>query len=305
MIRQTSYTLDQVYPALAIVEDQQPPVYEPVPLKDDDDPETAAPNAGSPVPVTTTVVGIYRLLKSVGGWTGQFRGLKTAMILHFCTGILSVAVASIPFVPYLVGSLVAQLLLVQLSTAWLHIVISSRENNVSLFRRLPPFAKAFKATALPIFLYWAATSATYEASRLVGYLLSLPMWSFDAPDKVPEMKESDLWKVGPVALVSLVMWAVVLVPVQVLLVRVQASLLPADEDTIVAFDRSFGGAVDPAIVSGKGYVDIKNAFNTFPRSSWIRIFFLRIKIFLLTLGLFAIFYGAVVSITLIGGFFLA
>ncbi len=52
--------------------------------------------------------------------------------------------------------------------------------------------------------------------------------------------------------------------------------------------------MEPAIVGGKGYVTWRNALKTFPRSSWVRLYVLYLKAFLVTWGVY--FLWAVVVI---------
>lgn len=97
-----------------------------------------------------------------------------------------------------------------------------------------------------------------------------------------------VWK----SLLTLVVFAACLlllvIPAHTILVRVQASLLPPDEDTIVPFDRSFGGHVEPAVITGKGYVDFMTAWRTFTRESWIRLYKLLGKIVLAVMAAYCL-----------------
>ena len=67
----------------------------------------------------------------------------------------------------------------------------------------------------------------------------------------------------------------------------QASLLPPDEDTIIPFDRTYGGTLEPAVV-GRGYVSVGDALRTFPRASWVRVYVLHAKIFAAVLLAYAV-----------------
>jgi len=73
-----------------------------------------------------------------------------------------------------------------------------------------------------------------------------------------------------IALVIILSFLLVL-PANVALTRVQASLLNDSEETIVPFDRSFGGKVVPEIVGGSGVVSIVDAWRTFDWSSRLRL----------------------------------
>jgi len=124
----TSYTLGHIYPALAMVEDPQPPAYEPVSLAEEAEEAPAAATtaaAGGPTSATAHLRAVNRLLYSIAGWRSSFRGLLCAVVITLLTWLAAAVFAAIPFVPVFVGILLASLALVQLHTAWVHIVISN------------------------------------------------------------------------------------------------------------------------------------------------------------------------------------
>jgi hypothetical protein len=79
-------------------------------------------------------------------------------------------------------------------------------------------------------------------------------------------------------------------PADVTLTRVQASLLPDAEETIVPFDRSFGGKVIPEIVGGSGVLSMLDAWKSFDWSSRIRLVKAYAKIYALQI-LVSFFFG--------------
>jgi hypothetical protein len=224
---------------------------------------------------------LHRLLLSVAGWRANFRGIWASVAYGFAISLATGIFTAIPFVPGFVGVIIANLVLVQLSTAWVHIVISP-PNPAPFWRRLPPFNKTFHATALPVTIYAVAYILSLEVPELIASLLGFANFHPTNPIAFPDPNQYDrhsVWKGLIVVLVSFAVWALVYMPALVILVRVQASLLPPDEDTIIPFDRTYDGTIEPAVVSGKGYVTTKDAIRTFPRSSWIRIYLLQAKIF--------------------------
>ena len=274
----TSYTLMSVYPTLAIVEDPNPPAYERVSLSDNvDDPEAPGSPSGSHM-ITSSFRSIHRLLQENGGFRSHFRGFVCAIVISLGKGFVSGLFEAIPFVPAFVGTIVAMLALVQFYTAWVHIVITPLDNR-PFYKRLPPFGKAFEATVIPIAIYGAAQLITATSVFLLAAILGLPLWTPSHPNEVPKFEAAHAWKTLIVAIVAIVLTLGLIYPAHVVLVRVQASLLPPDEDAILPFDRSFGGTIEPAVVSGKGYATWTNALKTFPRSSWIRLYKLMAKSF--------------------------
>lgn len=280
---QVSYTLGSLFPILAMVENPNPPAYERVALNDDADDSEAAPLADgaesvAPKPVSASLRALNRLLYSVGGWRGSFRGISCAFAYAVAVSIAGSFIGAFPFVPSFVGTLLAGLALVQLPAAWAHIVMTP-SNPAPWYRRLPPLKRTFEATCFPTLAVWLASTLASEVPRGIAYLTHLPIWDPTDPNDIPTYHWSDSWKGSLMAITSLAIYVFAFVPAYVVLVRVQASLLPPEEDTIVAIDRSFGNTVEPAIVGGKGFVTMKDAIRTVSRESWIRIYLLQAKVF--------------------------
>ena len=78
------------------------------------------------------------------------------------------------------------------------------------------------------------------------------------------------------------MHLLVVLPSEVALVRVQASLLSPEEQTIIPFDATFQGKVQAAVVDGKGFVSMRDALSTFSRASWVRLYKMYLKVFLIS-----------------------
>ncbi|KAK0645558.1 hypothetical protein B0T16DRAFT_492685 [Cercophora newfieldiana] len=283
------YTLGSIFPTLAIVEDPNPPAYEPVALDEgaaDQGPAAPIPSK----PITASLRATQRLLSGVAGWRSYFRGIACAFVLGIAEATLGdIFKKFLPLIP--IGALLAQLALTQLGAAWTHIVISSPSDR-RFYRRLPPFKKTFEATCFPILSVWLANTITILVPTLIGKALGIPLPGH--PQEDPKLGAGDLWKPTVMGLVAIALQLLAVVPANVLLVRVQASLLPPDEDTIVPFDRSFQGKVEPAIVGGKGFVSMRDALATFPTASWVRLYKLYAKILGVTIAAYGILLAVVV-----------
>ncbi len=275
-----------------MIEDPSPPAYEPVPLRDDAQSKDAvaplvAPLAdegarGSGTPATTASLRTtHRTLYGISGWRSYFRGIGCWIALH--TGITFVYGMTGPLLPSFFAATICALAFVQLYTAWVHIVISAPSPK-PFWRRLAPFGKTFRATALPVMLYFLALEVSSFAPRNVGRILGLPEWDPNMPGTVPKGDPNDIWRALVVFVVAAVFHICLVIPAHVVLTRVQASLLPEEDETIVPFDRSFQGKLEPAIVGGKGYISITDAWKTFSRASWVRLIKLYVKIFLVGLA---------------------
>lgn len=332
------YTFGGVLPTLAMIEDPHASsrYVELSPSLDDDEDDEDAEHAefenaggrnkpratsgglGSPsaaaaaaddegVVVTSSVRATLRHLYRLGGWRALFRGLFCAWVVSVATAMVGAIVSTVPFVPFLVGTLVANLALVQLHTAWVHIVVSTRPVSLAFWRRMPAFRRTFDATKYVVLVQWLATTLTQYLPFGVAWLVGVPQAALnlynpnptDDDDSDPngggpqEQQPIAIWKHFIILATVIVCILCIQVPAVVAIVRVQASILPPEEDTVVPFDRSFGGTVEPAVINGSASVSIPNALRTFSRDSWVRLYKLMAKVIALTIALF-ILIGAVI-----------
>lgn len=290
------YTLSHVYPTLAAVEDPLP-AYEALPLNDDGTPKTdnePVRTAQPGKPITASIRATNRLIRSLGGWLANFRGLGYGLLIGMVTLMTTGVLSSLPFVPVRIAHLIALLALSPFATTWTHLVITGPSTK-SFAQRIPSVKKVYVANWFPTFLLWAAAHAAVVFPELLAEAIGLRIRDPNDPNQIggKPMNGSDLGKVICVAGFSLALQAVLVIPAHAALTRVQASLLPADEDPIVPFDRSFAGRVEPEVVTGKGFATFGAALKTIPRASWLRIYMLRIKVFFLSMAVYFVL-GAVV-----------
>ena len=215
----------------------------------------------------------------------------------FCA-IFSRFLPPIPILSAGVSTLLASLALVQLSTAWVHIVMTTKSGR-HFWQRLPPFKKTFNATARPVLLYWLAYQLCVWVTIALALVLDLELPGVWRPVELgdfdpAEPRDGDAWRATLLAIVTLLWVAFIQLPAQVILIRVQASLLPVEDDTIVPFDRSFQGKVEPLVVGGKGYVGIVDAWKTFSRAAWRRLIILSTKIIVVAVAIYALMIIAIV-----------
>lgn len=283
-----NYSLKLVYPVLAIIENENPPAYEPVSLDDDGASLPEMPIATGPKPldatpgshtITGSVRNIHRLLRANGGFRAYVRGLACLIaqgFLHLmCVGFFA---SVLGYSGALVGGLISALALVQFSTAWVHIVIS-KPSELHFWSRLPEYQRTVRATWRPIVIYQLATQFAGFVPWFLSIILhfKVPRYEPGKPSEVPQNHGAE-WKV-PLMFVASVLTAIfVTVPAYVVLVRVQASLLPEEDETIIPFDRSFQGKVEPAVIGGKGWVSVRDAWSTFSRAAWRRLIVLYVKV---------------------------
>ncbi|CAI4210699.1 unnamed protein product [Parascedosporium putredinis] len=293
-----AYTVSNVYPLLAIVEDENaPPGYRPLSLEDpvpgaDADADAEAPRAAD-VPITSSLRRTHALLQSTGGWRASFRGIVPFFVYGLLYSIIGhpLAIALGPILsPFAI--IIAALVTVQFSTVWVHVVLTP-SSSVSWWRRLPPFASTFRAVALPTVITMLASVASVYIPALIGLAAGLPFFS---PDRKPEIPSDTKTAVITVVVIlsTLALQLVLTLPTLAILFRIQASLLSPDEDTIIPFDRSFGGRLEPAVVGGKPFASVRDAWASLSRPALRRIIIVFAKVygvnfvFWLALGAFVV-----------------
>jgi hypothetical protein len=74
-------------------------------------------------------------------------------------------------------------------------------------------------------------------------------------------------------------------PANVTLVRIEASILPEEDDTIVPFDRTFGGKVVSQMMGGTGKVSFLEAWRSFNWEARRRLIKLFVKGFFVIMGM--------------------
>lgn len=276
------YTLNNLFPTLTMIEDPEPPAYEPLATSADgpEDPTLEAAAAAPPesaVPITSSLRLMHRLVHSIGGVRSNFRGfwcgLVTAIAMSALEGFFKALIPGRVFSD-LVAMLPAMLLTLPLSTAWTHIAIS-QPKAVPWYKRLPGMKKTFNAMWRPTCIVWAAAMIATGVPRALFILLGLDSL---VDGRNPPSGSQAIWKSVLVCIVGLVLSLGLVVPASVLFTRIQASLLPVEDEPILAFDRSFGGSVEPEVVGGKGYASLADAWKSFSKDSWWRLVKLYIKV---------------------------
>lgn len=286
------YTFNNVFPVIAMIEDPSPPAYEPVSLNADNE-SLAEDNAAAAADesarggqdtraISSSFRALHRTLYGIAGLKSYFRGFACWIALTVSTLFVYSIVSAVPFIPAIVAAMISALALVQLYCAWLHVVITAPSEK-RFYQRLPPFKKAFQACALPTVLYFIALEIHSFLPQLLFRALGVTTWDPKNPSQVPQADPHDTWKLLIVFIVSITTTIFITIPAHVVLTRTQASLIPEEDETIVPFDRSFQGKLEPAIVGGRGYVTIKDAWQTFSRASWVRLVKLYLKIFAVSL----------------------
>ncbi|KAF2659922.1 hypothetical protein K491DRAFT_688781 [Lophiostoma macrostomum CBS 122681] len=217
-------------------------------------------------PITSSIRGTIRHLVSEAGRFSRWRGIKALFLYQISTSLV-VNILN-PIIPYaipgrfVVLSAATGALLANLHATWTHKVISMPSDK-SFWQRVVPRSQ-WKKLALPAAV---ESSAKYVSMYIAqGFIVLLGLGSIDKDDmtayKTGDWVSLALRGLSVLAiLLSCVLFIVL--PAVVTLIRVEASILPEDQDTIVPFDRTFGGKVVPQILGGTGCVGFLDAWRSF------------------------------------------
>ena len=231
-------------------------------------------------PITSKLRTAVKHLTAQGGRLARFRGLHVSIIYHaLSTGLVSLLTGgSHSLLIRSAVAIVVAIALSRLQMTWTHIVISAPSTK-RWWRRFPS-VKAGKNIVIPTAIWATAVQAAcYIPHTLflqVRDQLQNPSAYGNNVETVQKIALGELFMIGLIAVGSVLL---IVIPADVTLKRVQASMLPEEDESIVPFDRTFAGKVVPAIVGGTGCVSMLDAWKTFDRSARIRLIKLYVKIF--------------------------
>ena len=296
-----SYTFGHLIPTLCMVESPETTAYMPVdslaaasepPAYEEEEDGTPKTTNDPEIllvqnkPVTASLRATMKHLRARAGYWSRFRGLTLYIIWNFSVGLITSLLA--PMFGYNrifvgVAAVLAQLIAARIHMTWIHVVISEPSPK-RWYQRIPPFNTWLKIA--PAVTLWALST------QIVAVLPMLVCGSFGSlkhmkdPEYNPDKK--DLYAVGAQGFfgmfLMLALYIALQIPATVTMVRVAASMLPEDDETIVSFDRTFGGKTTPAIVGGQGKIGLVEAWRSFPWASRIRLLKLVGKVALIVMA---------------------
>ncbi|OAT10101.1 hypothetical protein BDBG_05782 [Blastomyces gilchristii SLH14081] len=266
------YTYGTVVATLAVVEDPHPDIYERI--RDSPDDSSKTTNAVRPgpdvalerlFPVTSTLRSAILHLRARAGPWSRFRGLGIYMCLVISRSILS------QFFTFGRGNDLSHPLhsFGVLPPKWFPPLWRLPGSTFSWVKIAPAVALQSVASQLTFILpaHLAMRSRVWSVNE--GNPLSDP--EFDLRAEVAIAIGSFLLAICLTLLIEL--------PATVTMIRVAASILPDQEETIVPFDRTFGGKVQPAILGGSGKIGLLDAWKTFTWPSRVRLLKVLVKTF--------------------------
>lgn len=250
--------------------------------------------------VTGKIRSTIKHLQDRAGFRARWRGLALftiylalhGLISRFTAGVIESSFYRIGadgslshlFTVKAISSVVASLLLARLAATWVHIVVSEPSQK-SWFSRVPE-RKIWKSIWGPTVIADLAVRLTMALPILCFFLLS----QAEAPR--PAIMASQVFICFAIAVVSFIGLAL---PATVSVVRVYASLLPEEDESIVPFDRTFGGRIVPAILDGPGALGLKDAWKTFDYAARFRIVKHFLKLIAIDVALH-LFFGLVLGL---------
>jgi len=299
------YSFGRMIPALIMVETPQAILFEP--LKNDPDAALDSKVEQELLlvkqePITASFRKTLKHLRAKAGRAAHLRGVRVFFVYSAAMSMCTSFFSAIPVVPRFVAPIVASLLLANVSVAWTHIVISEN-NNKAWYKRVPSF-KVWKKIAGPTAFLAIAEQLAVALPVAMAYSFGLHNINHEtAKNATPTEKHIMVGQMFAIMAVGFLTAVFVVIPANVALTRVQASLLSDDLETIVPFDRSFSGKVIPEIVGGTGVVGIRDALTTFDWAARIRLVLAYVKVFFMQIALSVLFLTIMVSeIFLIVGF---
>lgn len=247
-------------------------------------------------PITAKLRTAIKHITAQGGRFARFRGLHVSLIYHgihsLIVNLLTPGATHFLIRPFI--AVVTSIALCRLQMTWTHIVISTPSTK-RWWQRIPS-VKAGKNIIIPTAIHAvAAEAAIYVPAGLFVSVHEI-LRSRGASDNNAEgTYNSAVAATFLIGLIALGIVFLVVIPANVTLKRVQASMLPEDHEAIVPFDRTFAGKVKPEILGGSGAVGMLDAWKTFDRSARIRLIKLYVKILGIQIATAVMFFFVIVA----------
>lgn len=267
--------------------------------------------------VTSGIRSTYHHLQAEAGDLSIFRGIGPSLIATTIISILvpiftlalRTPVESLHASQYLpqISLATAIMLIPQIDAAWIHILISKPRQKF-WFRRLPlTFFSILKYLWIPIIAMcivydFADWVPTLWETQLVdeAHLGAKGKIQLHHGPAIPITFSHVFWPLSKILLTSFVapiLKAVLATPVEAVVRRMQASLLPDEDEPIVSMDRSFNGGPSSGILARSEPLDLKSACRSINKPTYLRLVKLNLKVRLLR-NVVALVFMAVVGLEL-------
>ncbi|KAF1911447.1 hypothetical protein BDU57DRAFT_543328 [Ampelomyces quisqualis] len=238
-------------------------------------------------PITSSIRGTIKHLTAHAGRFARFRGYKIQVLHDVLFSLTSTFLtAALPLVPgqAIIVAALSGAAVANVHAAWTHKVISMPSDKKFLARI--PSKSDWKTLALPAAIAAAMPYVGLYLTCGVAMLMGLHTLDQDSVRELDGAQTASLIVRGIIVLVFAITCTLFLcLPALVTLVRIEASILPEDDDTIVPFDRSFGGKVVGQMLGGTGKIGFLNAWRSFDWDARRRLIQLFAKVLVIITGL--------------------
>jgi hypothetical protein len=280
-----SYMLNEVVTTICMVESPMaaitvsPSTHEP---SDKEDEKETLLETGPTItlvnqkPITSSIRATVRHLVANAGRYARFRGFHIHILYTFLAGIVSTFFnGALPFIPGrpIVVAAITGAILANVHAVWTHKVVGMPSEQ-TMWQRMPSKSH-WKTLAVPATINAVMPYVSLYLSAGVAMLMNLHNLEQE------KITSCAAWTGLAVRILTLFVFVIVCtlflcLPAMVTLIRIEASLLPEDQDTIVPFDRTFGGKVVGKVMGGTGvvgFLDAWRSFNWEARRRLIKLFF--------------------------------
>ena len=246
-----------------------------------------------PALITSKFRTTIKHLRAKAGFFSRFRGLAVYGMHGALQHLFLSVFPTDTFLSRALFTILTAVFLARIDTIWTHMVIS--EPGKPWYRRSGGGIMGFKKVAGATALQAAAMQLTIGLPYAFYKLLNLPTF-VEEPQKFFELDTIEqrlvMLQVALVVFLGIGVALAILVPANATLVRVQASLLPEDEEPIVPMDRTFHGAVVPESEGGDGKLSLYNAWKTFDKFGRLRLLKVYAKTEAMRIALHIAFFAA-------------
>lgn len=238
-------------------------------------------------PITSSIRGTLRHVVANAGRFSRFRGfplyITYSAYMSLATIFLTAALPRFPGKEVLVAA-VAGATVASLHALWTHKIVSMPTDKTA-WQRMPSRSQ-WKTLALPAAIQSAMPSISFYLVVAFGYLLKLDKMDLEnAAEYTCDQWTSLVLRVAATLVFAITCSLFLCMPANVTLVRIEASILAEDQDTIVPFDRTFGGKVVEKMMGGTGIVSFLDAWRSFTWEARRRLIKLYLKSFVMISGL--------------------
>jgi hypothetical protein len=231
--------------------------------------------------LTTSIRRTARHLKSVGGFTAKWRGLGLFIVYNIITHLVAGGLnkAGMRMVPFgqTISNLAAALMASRLHCVFTHKIMTVPSSKKPWERKvsraqwknlLAPTAISILARDFSIYTIVITFAYTNMAARHIAH-------SGKAAWVAPVLA------IVPGLILAIVLPVFVMLPAYGALVRTEASLLPEEDETIISFDRTFGGKL-AHVSSSLSYADAWKSFTCEARRRVVKLY---VKFFFIMVAL--------------------